>query len=146
MAALPDSELQARIATATLRTKYGQTIDRQSAHEIITGRIAAARQAAADAAAQGAMAAGVPPTTSGGLNTMTPAEQEREIRRQAKEMAAAQRAAEKARAAQAREARADSRQRDRMIQTGVREAGRVVTSKAGQDLLRGVFGTLFGKR
>ncbi len=146
MAALPDSELQARIATATLRAKYGQTIDRQSAHEIITGRIAAARQAAADAAAQGAMAAGVPPTTSGGLNTMTPAEQEREIRRQAKEMAAAQRAAEKARAAQAREARADARQRDRMIQTGVREAGRVVTSKAGQDLLRGVFGTLFGKR
>ena len=31
-----------------------------------------------------------------------------------------------------------------MVQTGVRTAGRVITSKAGQDLLRGVFGTLFG--
>jgi len=146
MAALPDADLQARIATAMLKAKYGQTIDRQSAHEIITGRIAAAKQAAADAAAQGAMAAGVPPTTSGGLNTMTPAEQEREIRRQAREMAAAQRAAEKAKAAAERQARADARQRDRMIQTGVKEAGKVMTSKAGQDLLRGVFGTLFGKR
>jgi hypothetical protein len=32
-----------------------------------------------------------------------------------------------------------------MVETGVRTAGRVVTSRAGQDLLRGVFGTLFGK-
>jgi hypothetical protein len=92
------------------------------------------------------MAAGVPATTAGGLNTMTAAEQEREIRRQAREMAAAQRAAEKARAAQERQARADARARDRMIQTGVREAGRVATSKAGQDIIRGIFGTLFGKK
>jgi hypothetical protein len=33
-----------------------------------------------------------------------------------------------------------------MIQTGVRTAGRVATSRLGQDLLRGVFGTLFGKK
>jgi uncharacterized protein len=146
MAALPDADLQARIASASLRAKYGQTIDRESAYELITARLAAAKQAAAEAAAQGAMAAGVPATTAGGLNTMTAAEQEREIKRQAKEMAAAQRAAEKARAAQERQARADARARDRMIQTGVREAGRVATSKAGQDIIRGIFGTLFGKK
>ena len=146
MAALPDADLQARIASATLRAKYGQTVDRQSAYEIITGRIAAAKAAAAEAAAQAATAAGVPPTTAGGLNTMTPAQQEREIQRQAREMAAAERAAERARAQKERQARADARERNRMINTGVRTAGRVVTSKAGQDFLRGVFGTLFGKR
>src|SRR6476660_8767475 len=77
MAALPDADLQARIASATLRAKYGQTVDRQSAYEMITARLASAKQAAADAAAQGAIAAGVPPTTATGMNTMTAAEQER---------------------------------------------------------------------
>ncbi|HEY8800019.1 MAG TPA: helicase HerA-like domain-containing protein, partial [Candidatus Limnocylindrales bacterium] len=89
MAALPDSDLQARIAASPFRSKYGQTIDRQSAYEIITARIAAARAAAIDAAAQQAASAGMPPTTAGGLNTMTPAQQQREIARQAREMAAA---------------------------------------------------------
>jgi DNA helicase HerA-like ATPase len=146
MAALPDPDLQARIAASPFRAKYGQTIDRQSAYEIITARIAAARAAAIDAAAQQAASAGMPPTTAGGLNTMTPAQQQREIARQAREMAAAQRAAERERATAARQARADARQRDRMVETGVRTAGRVITSRAGQDIIRGVFGTLFGKR
>jgi DNA helicase HerA-like ATPase len=146
MAALPDADLQARIAASPFRAKYGQTIDRQSAYEIITGRIEAARAAAVTQAAEQAQAAGAPPTTATGLNTMTPAQQQREIARQAREMAAAQRAAERERAAAARRARADARQRDRMVETGVRTAGRVLTSRAGQDIIRGVFGTLFGKR
>jgi DNA helicase HerA-like ATPase len=147
MAALPDADLQARVAASPFRAKYGQTIDRQSAYEIITGRIDGARAAAAAQAAQavqGAQAAGAPPTTASGLNTMTPAQQQREIARQAREMAAAQRAAERERAAAQRRARADARQRDRMVETGVRTAGRVLTSRAGQDIIRGVFGTLFG--
>jgi hypothetical protein len=147
MAALSDADLQARVAASPFRAKYGQTIDRQSAYEIITGKIEAARAAAAEQAAQAAPAAqpaGAPPTTATGLNTMTPAQQQREIARQAREMAAAQRAAERERAAAQRRARADARQRDRMVETGVRTAGRVLTSKAGQDIIRGVFGTLFG--
>jgi uncharacterized protein len=144
MAPLPDADLQARVAASPFRAKYGQTIDRQSAYEIITGKIEAARAAAAEQAAQQAQAAGVPPTTASGLNTMTPAQQQREIARQAREMAAAQRAAERERAAAQRRARADTRQRDRMVETGVRTAGRVLTSRAGQDIIRGVFGTLFG--
>ena len=147
MAALPDADLQARVAASPFRAKYGQTIDRQSAYEIITGRIDAARAAAAAQAAQaaqGSQAAGVPPTTASGLNTMTPAQQQREIARQAREMAAAQRAAERERAAAQRRARADARQHDRMVETGVRTAGRVLTSRVGQDIIRGVFGTLFG--
>ncbi len=62
-----------------------------------------------------------PPTTQAGMNTMTPAQQRREIARQAREIAAARRAAERERKAQAarhakRVARASSsashRQRD----------------------------------
>ena len=147
MAALPDADLQARIAASSFSTKYGQTVDRESAYEMITARLASAKAAAAaQAAAQAATAGVVPPTTAGGLNTMTPAQQQREIARQARELAVAQRAADRARAAAERQARADARARDRMVSTGVRTAGRVVTSRLGQDLIRGVFGTLFGKR
>jgi uncharacterized protein len=146
MAALPDADLQTRIAASPFRAKYGQTIDRQSAYEIITGRIEAARAAAVTQAAGQVQEAVAPPTTATGLNTMTPAQQQREIARQAREMAAAQRAAERERAAAARRARADARQHDRMVETGVRTAGRVLTSRAGQDIIRGVLGTLFGKR
>ncbi len=144
MAALPDADLQARVAASPFSTKYGQAIDRQSAYELITARIDAARAASAQQAAAQAAAAGMPPTTAGGLNTMTPAQQQREIARQAREMAAAQRAADRARAAAERQARADARARDRMVSTGVRTAGRVITSPVGQDIIRGVFGTLFG--
>src|SRR3954454_10693139 len=90
MAALPDADLQARIASASLRAKYGTTVDRESAHEIITARLASAKQAAIQAAGEQATAASVPPTTAGGLNQMTPAQQQREVARQAREMAAAQ--------------------------------------------------------
>ena len=151
MAALPDADLQTRILASSFSTKYGRTVDRESAYEMITARLASAKASAAEAAAQkaaaqGATPAGVPPTTSGGLNTMTPAQQQREIARQAREMAAARRAAERERAAAARQARADARAHDRMVETSVRTAGRVVTSRIGQDLIRGVFGTLFGKK
>jgi uncharacterized protein len=146
MAALPDADVQARIAASAFSTKYGRTVDRESAHEMITARLTAAKAAAANAAAQEAIATGAPPTTAGGLNTMTQAQQEREIRRQAKEMAAAQRAADRARAAAERRAREDAKERNRMVKTGVTTAGKVITSRAGQDFLRGVFGTLFGRR
>ena len=147
MAALDPATFQGYVASNSLQAKYGTPVDRDSAHEMITARLLAAKASAAAVAAQAAAgqapAAGSP-TTAGGLNTMTPAEQEREIRRQAREMAAAQREADRQRRAAAREARADARARDRMVETGVRTAGRVVTSRVGQDLLRSVFGTLFG--
>ena len=75
---------------------------------------------------------------------MTPAQQRSAIEQQAREMARAQRDAERARAAQRKADAAAARQRDRMVNTGVRTAGRVLTSKAGQNFIRGVFGTLFG--
>jgi ribose 5-phosphate isomerase RpiB len=86
----------------------------------------------------------VAPTTAGGLNTMTAAQQQREIRRQAREMEAARRAAERQRAAQARAEREAARARQRSVDNAIRTTGRVATSKLGQDIIRGVFGTLFG--
>jgi DNA helicase HerA-like ATPase len=138
MAPLDEVQFQGLVATSPFRLKYGQTIDRESAHEIISARLAAARELATQEAIRG----GVSPTTAGGLNTMTPAEQRREISRQAREMAQRQREAERARRAEQREERAAARSRDRMVETGVRTAGRVLTSRAGQSALRGIFDTL----
>jgi DNA helicase HerA-like ATPase len=138
MAPLDDVQFQGRVAASPFRARYGQAVDRQSAHEIITARLAAAR----DLAAQEAIRAGVPPTTAGGLIPMTPAQQQREVARQAREIAQQQREADRLRRAQDREARAAARSRDRMVETGVRTAGRVLTSRAGQNLLRGIFDTL----
>jgi hypothetical protein len=140
MAALPADQVAGLGASGALGAKYGAAVDRDSAHEIIGRRLAAARAAAGQAAVRER----VSPTTSGGLNTMTPAQQRRELQRQQREIAAAQRAAERERRAREREAQAAARSRDRVVETTVRTAGRVVTSRAGQSLLRGIFDTLFG--
>jgi DNA helicase HerA-like ATPase len=153
MAALAPADLQGRIAASLLTTKYAAAVDRESAHEIIAGRIATARATAAQQAGADAMRDTVSPTTGGGLNTMTPAQQQREIARQARAIAAAERAAERQRQAEARRqaslervARADARRRERQVEQAIRTGGKVITSKAGQDIIRGVFGTLFGGR
>jgi uncharacterized protein len=140
MAALPAADVQARIASGSLGAKYGTGVDRESAHEMITARLAAARAAAGESVLRDQ----VPPTTSDGLNTMTPAQQRRELARQRREREAAERAAERARRARERETQAAARSRERMLETGIRTAGRVATSRAGQSLLRGIFDTLFG--
>ncbi len=143
MAPLTDGELTAVVAASALATRYGPTIDRESAHEIITARLAAAH-AAADAAAGAVPAATPAGATPASTGVMTPAQQRREIQRQAREMEQARKAAEKERNARARAARAAERQRQKTLETTIRTAGRVVTSSAGQSLLRGVFGTIFG--
>jgi DNA helicase HerA-like ATPase len=153
MAPLPPADLQALIAASLLATKYATAVDRESAHEIISARIVDARAAAANAAAQGTLRSEVSPTSAGGLNTMTPTQQQREIARQAREMAAAEKAAERQRKAEERRQaslervrQAEARRRDRQVEQAIRTGGKVITSKAGQDIIRGVFGTLFGKK
>jgi DNA double-strand break repair helicase HerA and related ATPase len=143
MAPLADAELAALVAASPLATRYGPTVDRESAHEIITARLATAHAAAA------AAAAAPPPVAAGAAapvpaGTLTPAQQQREINRRARELETARRAAERERKAQERAARAAERQRQKTLETTIRTAGRVVTSSAGQSLLRGVFGTIFG--
>jgi hypothetical protein len=140
MVPLDEVQFRGRIATSPYLAKYGATVDRDSAYERITARLAAARAAAADSA----MRAGVTPTTASGLYTMTAAQQQREIARQAREIAAQQRAAERQRAAEARAQRAAERAQQRTVNSAIRTGGRVLTSRLGQDVIRGVFGTLFG--
>jgi hypothetical protein len=144
MAPLDPVQFQGRIATSPLTARYGQTVDRESAHEIITARITAAKQVAADQAAADPNAE--PPPV-----ILTPAQQQREIERQARELERQREAAERqARAEQRAEAaaekqrKADERARQRSMDSAIRTGGRIVTSRAGQNLLRGVFGTLFG--
>src|SRR4051794_26625870 len=144
MAPLTPEEIAGVVAGSPLAARYNQAVDPESAHEIITARLTNAKTAAATAAAQAAMRAGVEPTTADGLETMTPAQQRREIEKRAREPEAARRAAERERKAQEKAARDAQKQHDRMIQEGLRTAGRVASSKAGQSLLRGVFDVFFG--
>jgi DNA helicase HerA-like ATPase len=144
MAPIDQTTFQGMVAASPLNTKYGMTIDRDSAYERITARLAAARQAAVDAATR----QGLDPTTAGGLNQMTPAQQQRELARQQREIDAANkraaREAERQQRAAAKQAEADARARQKTLDTAIRTGGKVVTSRLGQDIIRGVFGTLFG--
>jgi DNA helicase HerA-like ATPase len=140
MEPIDEVQFNGRIALSPLTAKYGQAVDRDSAHERITARLAAARTAAVEAAVREEMA----PTTDSGLNTMTPAQQRKEIARQAREIAAARRAAEREAKAQAAAEKRAARDRQRSIDNVIRTSGRVATSRMGQDLLRGMFGTIFG--
>ena len=140
MAPVDQAVFRERIAASPLGVTYGTAVDRESAHERITARLQAARAAVADAA----MREGVPPTTDSGLNTMTPAQQRREIQRQARELREAEKAAERERKAQAREQARIEREREKTMQTAIRTGGRILTSRTTQSVLRGVFGTIFG--
>ncbi len=146
MAPIDPVQFQGRIATSPFHAKYGTTVDRDSAHERITARLASAKQAAVDAAVR----AGVDPTTATGMNTMTPAQQERELAKQQKAIEAAQaraaKEAERQARAEAKAAATAARDRQKTIDSAIRTGGKVVTSRAGQDLIRGIFGTLFGKK
>ena len=144
MAPIDEVQFRGRIAASPFQAKYGATVDRDSAHERITARLAAARQATVDAA----MRAGVDPTTATGMNTMTPAQQQREVARQQRAYETAQKAAareaERQRKAEERAAATEAKQRQKTVDTAIRTGGKVVTSRLGQDIIRGVFGTLFG--
>jgi DNA helicase HerA-like ATPase len=151
MAPIADDRFAQIVAASPLATKYAAVVDRQSAYEMINARLDAARAAAAQAAQNQAIAAGVPPTTATGMNTMTPAEQRREIQRQVREQREAERAAAREQRAQAaaeraakREQQRAERERQRAINSAIRTGGRVATSRLGQDILRGVFGTILG--
>jgi len=148
MAPIDEVQFRGRIAMSPIQAKYGETVDRDSAHERITGRIVAAREAAIAASQEAAVRAGVDPTTAAGMNSMTPAQLEREMKRQQKELEAAQKRAateaERQRKAEEKAAVAAAKQRQKTIDTALRTGGKVVTSRLGQDIVRGIFGTLFG--
>jgi len=143
MSALDPVTFQQKVSSGSLQVKYSAAVDPVSAHEIITGRIQqaqAAAAAAAQAAAQAAYPGGVPtPGVPGnpGTSSPTPAQIAREAAR-------AQRQADMLERQQQREAAAARKAQQRTIDTALRTGGRIVTSRMGQDIIRGVFGTLFG--
>jgi DNA helicase HerA-like ATPase len=152
MGPVEEVTFRGHIAMSPLAAKYGETVDRDSAHERITAKIAAARVAAISATQEAAIRAGVDPTTATGMNDMTPAQVERELKRQQKAIEAAQakaeREAERQRKAEERAAAAAAaaaaKARQKSIDSAIRTGGKVVTSRLGQDIVRGIFGTLFG--
>ena len=143
MAPLDDVQFQGRVATSPLTAKYGTPIDRQSAHEIISGRLAAARAAAAQAPpAVGATSPATGAVPAGGMTSSERRDVERRQREAERDIARADREEERRRRAAEKEARAADRARQRTIDTSIRTAGRVLSSRAGQSILRGIFGTL----
>jgi uncharacterized protein len=140
MAPLDEVEFRGRVATSSFLAKYGVTVDRDSAYERITARLAAARAAAFAAVSPG----GVRPLPGTSMSPLTPTQQERESARQAREIAAQQRAADRQRAAETKAQHDAARAQQRTINTAIRTGGRLVTSRVGQDMIRGIFGTLFG--
>ena len=142
MAALDPTLFGALARGGLLAGKYATAIDRQSAHEIITARLATAKAAAATA---GAPSAGDP-------EQMTPA-QRRAAEAAARRAATAQRQAEaRAKREQARAEReaaraeaARQREAQRTQREIIRSGTRVLTSRTTQSIVRGVFDTFFGK-
>ena len=138
------------IAASAFATKYGDDgRPRERPRDGSPARIAAARAAAAQAAEDAAIRAGVDPTTAGrdqhddagpaAARDRPPGKGDRGRRRRRP-----QREAERKRAGRGEGRRADGGRASRSIDTAIRTGGKVVTSKAGQDIIRGVFGTLFG--
>jgi uncharacterized protein len=141
MGALDPTTFQGVVASGSLRAKYGTPVDSQSAREIITARIQQAQAAAAQQA--GAAPTGVAPTAAPTYAQGVQAERARQAAIRAQQ---AEARAEQAQARAAAKAQATAeRQRQRSIDTGIRTAGRILTSRTGQDVVRSVFGTLFGK-
>jgi DNA helicase HerA-like ATPase len=135
MGALEPAAFAQALAAGQLGPKYGQAVDRESAHEVISRRIETARAAAGQAAFE--RQTGSPwvatPTTATGMNTMTRAQQQAELRRQRNEILRQERAEKKAREQAARQDREQVRQQRR----AERERDRTV-----QAVVRGVFGVL----
>jgi uncharacterized protein len=143
MAPMTPEEIAALVAASPFAAKYNVSIDPESAHEIITARLTNAKAAAATAA-EAQLRDQVVPTTADGLATMTPAQQQREINRRARELEAARRTAEREQRAREKEAAAAERERQRTMRATVNTVGKVIGSRQTQSLLRGVFDTIFG--
>jgi predicted amino acid dehydrogenase len=132
MAAIPPDEMERRISAGSLYSTYAAPIDRESAHEILSARLAAARAAMVGA------------TGAPGTPGMTPTQERRAIEARARELERVRRDAE-------RQAKAADRERERQDAADRREAERAAKQQAdmieeiGGGLIRGVFGTLFGR-
>ena len=136
MAAVDPTTMQRLVTAGVLYVKYATPIDRASAHEMITARIQAATAAVQrPQAPPPAPASGPPPVTFPSRTAQTQA---------AREARQAEREAQRAERQAAKERAAAERARQRTIRTSINTAGRVLTSRTTQTVVRGILGTLFG--
>jgi hypothetical protein len=138
MAPMPADLMQHHITASGLYARYAQPVDRQSAHEILSARIATARAAVAGA------------TTVPGAGVPTPADERRAIQAQAKELERIRREAERQAKADDRAAKAAEKRRaseEAAAQRAAEKAARdqqEALDDLGGGLIRGVLGTLLG--
>jgi uncharacterized protein len=138
MAAIDPAALQRLVIGGALYPKYATAIDRASAHEIITARIQAAAAASTPPPPVAAPSPGAPPPVRFPSRTaQTQAAQA--ARRAERDAQRAERQAEKERAAA-------ERARERTLRTSINTAGKVLTSRTTQTVVRGILGTLLGGR
>jgi hypothetical protein len=113
---LSDAERKVLVTSSPMAGKYDETVDRESAHEILSAK-AVARDAEAEEAKAAKAAA-------------------QAARERARDEAAAQRAYRKTPAGQAEAA----------LKSVATSAGRTVANQIGRSLVRGLLGGLFGKK
>ncbi len=129
MAPMPAELLQQHIRSSPLFVTYAQAVDRESAHEILASRIASAR-AAAGATDAGSRAADAALTRE---LERARREAERQAKAEEREAKAVQKRRDSEAAAARRQAERDARRREQLLED------------LGGDVIRGVFGTLFGR-
>lgn len=148
MDVLEQSEVDALVAKSTIAAKYNEEIDRESAYEILTGKIerAATEEKQAEARAEQEKAAEL-------LREKEAKLREKELKRLEREEAKREREEikelERLRKAQEREAKREARERERMWKDVTRNVTKGATSSRGGgwlgDLTRGLLGILKGK-
>lgn len=122
---MTDEERAEVIARSPYKTIYNQTVDRESAYEILKGRIAQQAQTAEQQKIQEQLRV----------------EQERIFKQQQKEQAQQQK--EQARAQQTGRT---SSKRDSAIDAFAKSAARAIGSNLGRQIVRGILGSLLGGR
>jgi hypothetical protein len=137
MAPTPDEVLKPGIAASSLTAKYGQAIDRDSAHEILARRLqagaeeAAREQQAKDAAAQQAAAA---------------KDQAAQAKEQARVQAQAERDARAAQSPQRRTAPAARHEKSMVEQIAGSSVFKQFARTASSEIVRSIFGTARRRR
>ena len=143
MAPISEEAFAARVAESPLVTTYGTPVDPESAHELITARLQAAPRGGCE---RRRCAEPVPPTTNTGLNAMTPPPSSGKRCSARRASCARHRRPPTASAGSRPRSRhaVETRAADRQMQTAIRTGGELLTSRTGQSVLRGIFGTIFG--
>jgi DNA helicase HerA-like ATPase len=158
MAVMPEAEFKARVASGQLGAKYSTPVDRESAHELVSRQLETARAAAAaEAGIDPALAATMTAAELKAAKKARLAEQARAEREALKARQRAEREAQKALERAQREmlkeqqrmAKVEQQARERAARAMARQVSgtrrRAGSSDPTTDLVRTVFGTLFGR-